>query len=112
MKETTSKYGKRFDEEFQRDAVRMLESGERSIGQLSQELGVSTWRLHRWSKLQSGKDKTWTGGSLFRSKCGSCEVIGGLDRDDSFFVLTGNLSPADAWLACLLQDRQTQTATD
>ncbi len=24
MKETTSKYGKRFDEEFQRDAVRML----------------------------------------------------------------------------------------
>jgi hypothetical protein len=27
MKETTRKYGKRFDEEFQRDAVRMLESG-------------------------------------------------------------------------------------
>ncbi len=49
MKETTSKYGKRFDEEFQRDAVRMLESGERTIGRLSQELGVSIWSLKRWS---------------------------------------------------------------
>ena len=50
MKETTSKYGRRFDEEFQRDAVRMLESGERTVKQLSQELGVSIWSLKRWSK--------------------------------------------------------------
>jgi transposase len=64
MKEATSKYGKRFDEEFQRDAVRLLESGERTIGQLSQELGVSTWSLKRWSKLHSGGDKPGTGGSL------------------------------------------------
>jgi transposase len=64
MKETTSKYGKRFDEEFQRDAVRMLESGERTIGQLSQELGVSTWSLKRWSKLHSGGDQPGGGGSL------------------------------------------------
>jgi transposase len=64
MKETTSKYGKRFDEEFQRNAVRMLESGERTIGQLSQELGVSTWSLKRWSKLYSGGDKAGSGGSL------------------------------------------------
>jgi hypothetical protein len=27
MKETTNKSGRRFDEEFQRDAVKMLESG-------------------------------------------------------------------------------------
>lgn len=50
MKETKSKYGRRFDEEFQRDAVRMLESGERTVKQLSQELGVSIWSLKRWSK--------------------------------------------------------------
>jgi transposase len=50
MKEATSKYGRRFDEEFQRDAVRMLESGERTVKQLSQELGVSVWSLKRWSK--------------------------------------------------------------
>jgi transposase len=58
------KYGKRFDEEFQRDAVRMLQSGERTIGQLSQELGVSTWSLKRWTKLHSRGDKAGTGGSL------------------------------------------------
>ena len=33
--------GRRFDEEFKRDAVAMLKSGERSAQQLSQELGVS-----------------------------------------------------------------------
>jgi transposase-like protein len=45
MKETTKKYERRFDEEFQRDAVRMLESGERTAKQLSRELGVSSWSL-------------------------------------------------------------------
>ena len=28
----------------------MLKSGERSVQQLSQELGVSVWSLKRWSK--------------------------------------------------------------
>jgi transposase len=50
MKEKASKYGQRFDEEFQRDAVRMLESEERTAKQLSQELGVSLWSLKRWVK--------------------------------------------------------------
>jgi hypothetical protein len=45
---------RRFDEEFQRDAVKMLESGERTAKQLSQELGVSLWR----------RDNTF-GGNLF-----------------------------------------------
>jgi transposase-like protein len=51
MKESKSKYGKRFSEEFQQDAVRMLESGERTAKQRSQELGVSEWSLKRWTKL-------------------------------------------------------------
>jgi transposase len=55
MKETTSKYGRRFGEEFQRDAVRMLESGERTVKQLSQELGVSSWSLKRWSKRHGSR---------------------------------------------------------
>ena len=46
----TNRHGRRFDEEFKRDAVRMLKSGERSAQQLSQELGVSVWSLKRWSK--------------------------------------------------------------
>src|SRR6202035_1272109 len=46
----TNRHGRRFDEEFKRDAVRMLNSGERSAQQLSQELGVSVWSLKRWNK--------------------------------------------------------------
>jgi len=44
----------RFSEEFQRDAVRMLENGERTKGQQSsssQETGVSEWSLKRWAKF-------------------------------------------------------------
>jgi transposase-like protein len=65
MKEATSKYGKRFDEEFQRDAVRMLESGQRTAKQLSQELGVSVWSLKRWSKIlgSSGESRAVKQGS-------------------------------------------------
>jgi transposase-like protein len=57
MKEPKSKYGKRFSEEFQRDAVRMLESGERTAKQLSQELGVSEWSLKRWAKFHGRTDQ-------------------------------------------------------
>src|SRR3984893_312599 len=46
----TKRRGRRFDEEFKRDAVRMLKSGDRSAQQLSQELGISVWSLKRWSK--------------------------------------------------------------
>ena len=50
-----SNVGRRFDEEFKRDAVRMLESGVRTARQLAGELGVSTWSLRHWAKLY-GKD--------------------------------------------------------
>ena len=46
----TNRNGRRFDEEFKRDAVAILQSGERSAQQLSQEPGVSVWSLKRWSK--------------------------------------------------------------
>jgi hypothetical protein len=39
----SSKYDRRFDEEFKRDAVRMLESRVRMAEQLVGELGVSVW---------------------------------------------------------------------
>jgi len=57
MKEPKSKYGKRFSEEFQQDAVRMLESGERTAQQLSQELGVLEWSLKRWEKFHGRTDQ-------------------------------------------------------
>ena len=43
------KAGKRYDEEFRREAVSLLKAG-RSATQLSRELGVSAWSLKQWKK--------------------------------------------------------------
>jgi len=55
-----SKFGRRFDEEFKRDAVRMLELGVRTAEQLAGELGVSSWSLKRWAKVY-GQDSAADG---------------------------------------------------
>ena len=55
-----SKYGRRFDEEFKRDAVSMLESRVRTAEQLAGELGGSAWSLKRWAKLY-GEDSAADG---------------------------------------------------
>lgn len=49
MKKSHPANGKRFDEEFRREAVALLERG-RSATQLARELGVSTWSLCQWKK--------------------------------------------------------------
>jgi transposase-like protein len=49
MKQNSGSKGRRFDEEFRRAAVALLEQG-RSATQLGRELGVSTWSLGRWKK--------------------------------------------------------------
>ena len=41
---------RRYDEEFERNAAELLEQGERSAVQLSQELGVSDCSLGRWKR--------------------------------------------------------------
>ena len=51
--------GKRFSQEFQREAVKLLEAG-RSATQLSRELGVSTWSLTQWKK-RHGVGRAGTG---------------------------------------------------
>lgn len=45
-----SRTSRRYDEEFKRSAVEMIESGMRGITQLGEELGVSTKSLRDWSK--------------------------------------------------------------
>lgn len=40
-----------YDEEFKRNAVEMLETGERSAVQLARELGVSDCSLGTWKRL-------------------------------------------------------------
>ena len=49
MKKKRGSNGRRFDEEFRREAVALLERG-RSATQLGRELGVSTWSLCQWKK--------------------------------------------------------------
>jgi transposase len=45
---------RRYDEEFKRNAVELLESGERTAVQLGRELGVSDCSLGKW-KRQFGR---------------------------------------------------------
>lgn len=49
MKKNAGSTGRRFDEEFRREAVALLEQG-RSATQLGRELGVSAWSLCQWKK--------------------------------------------------------------
>ena len=49
MNKNRSANGRRFDAEFRREAVALLEKG-RSATQLARELGVSTWSLCQWKK--------------------------------------------------------------
>ena len=49
MNKNRNAKGRRFDEEFRREAVALLEKG-RSATQLARELGVSTWSLCQWKK--------------------------------------------------------------
>ncbi len=47
-----------YDEEFRREAVQLLERGERSLAELSRELGVSQQTLRNWRKqagVEAGK---------------------------------------------------------
>ncbi|MFA5646470.1 MAG: transposase [Candidatus Ratteibacteria bacterium] len=42
---------KRYDEEFQKDAVEMLMNGTRSLRKLARELGVSPQTLRNWKDV-------------------------------------------------------------
>ena len=68
--ETGSPFGKRYDQEFQKEAVRLLESG-RSASQLSREIGVSTWSLGIWKKRHGVGAAA--AGAVGRSPKGDCE---------------------------------------
>jgi transposase len=54
LQRSPSRRRPRYDEEFKRHAVELLESGERSAVQLGRELGVSDCSLGKW-KRQYGR---------------------------------------------------------
>jgi transposase-like protein len=50
-KEYQGRRSRYFEEDFKRQAVQLLEGGDRTLKQLSQELGVSGWSLRQWKKF-------------------------------------------------------------
>jgi transposase len=62
MKKNPGSSGRRFDEEFRREAVALLERG-RSATQVARELGVSTWSLCQWKKRYGAQGATARGRS-------------------------------------------------
>jgi transposase len=49
MQSKSSKFSRRYDQEFKENAVALIQSG-RSITEVSRDLGVSHWSLSRWLK--------------------------------------------------------------
>jgi transposase len=50
MNQAKSKFGRRYDEDFKRQSVALIQTQQRSLRQLSREIGVSEWSLARWCK--------------------------------------------------------------
>ena len=48
MEETTKKPRRRFDEQFKRDAVRLISNGDRNMSEVARDLGVGVALLRRW----------------------------------------------------------------
>ena len=62
----------RYDEEFKRNAVELLESGERSAVQLGRELGVSDCSLGKW-KRQYGRQGAQSVSGVAQSRIAELE---------------------------------------
>jgi transposase len=52
--------GKRFDEEFRREAVRLVEAGDRPIKQVARELGVHVETLRSWRRQYGSEAEAGT----------------------------------------------------
>src|SRR3954452_15934624 len=50
MNRSKGKFGRRYDEDYKRQTVALIQSQQRSLRQLSRELGISEWSLSRWCK--------------------------------------------------------------
>jgi transposase len=50
MNQSKSKFGRRYDEDFKCQSVALIQTQQRSLRQLSREIGVSEWSLARWCK--------------------------------------------------------------
>ena len=72
--------GKRFDEEFKREAARLASQAGRTDEQVARDLGVSAWSVSRWRK-QFGMSKSGQSSALslprFSGSPASCVKFSG-----------------------------------
>jgi transposase len=59
-----SRRRRQYDEEFKRNAVELLESGERTAVQLGRELGVSDCSLGKWKRRYGRQGQAYRSGGL------------------------------------------------
>jgi transposase len=57
MEESTRKPRRRYDDQFKRDAVRLITEGGRTMTEVGRDLGVSVTQLGRWREKFSGSTK-------------------------------------------------------
>jgi transposase-like protein len=73
MNKNSGSHSRRFDEEFRREAVALLEKG-RSATQLARELGVSTWSLCQWKKRYGARAAAAPAAGMSPRKGSAAEV--------------------------------------
>ena len=54
MEESTRKSRRRYDEQFKRDAVRLMTEGGRTATEVSRDLGVGLTQVRRWHEKYAG----------------------------------------------------------
>ena len=47
---------RKYSKEFQQDVLNMLKTGNKSVPELSKELGIAEQIIYRWNKKQNGKN--------------------------------------------------------
>ena len=94
---TAATNGKRYSEEYRREAVRILEAG-RSATQLARELGVSTWSLTQWKKRYGA-------GKAAAGSAGRSPAAPG-DGDASAVTLAAELASVRAELHTVTRQRE------
>ena len=55
---------KSYPEEFKREAVRLMESGGKSVAQIARDLGINDNNLYRWRGLYGNRSQDRTNGSV------------------------------------------------
>ena len=80
MGTTQSKYGRRFDEEFKREAAALASRPGATIEQVGRDLGVSSWSVARWRRRYGGQEGSAATRSVSAPASGGGTNVAELER--------------------------------